>query len=39
VAGVPGEPFLKIFVNEIGAGQDLRFQKGAFEMPVGTIPA
>lgn len=39
VAGVHGERFLNTFVNDAGAEQYLRFEEGAFEMPVGSILA
>ncbi|WP_308915416.1 cytochrome P460 family protein [Jannaschia sp. LMIT008] len=39
VAGVHGERFLNTFVNGIAAEQYLRFEEGAFEMPVGSVLA
>ncbi|MEM7491721.1 MAG: recombinase [Pseudomonadota bacterium] len=39
VAGPHGERFLNTYVNGVGAEQYLKFEVGAFEMPVGTILA
>lgn len=39
VAGVHGERFLNTFANEVAAEQYLKYEEGAFEMPVGSILA
>lgn len=39
VAGVHGDRFLMTFVNDVAAGQYLRYAEGDFEMPVGSVLA
>ncbi|MGB3554686.1 MAG: cytochrome P460 family protein [Jannaschia sp.] len=39
VAGPHGERFLNTFVNDAASAQYLRFEEGAFEMPVGSVLA
>ena len=39
VAGVHGERFLNTFVNDVAADQYLRYEDGAFEMPIGSVLA